>query len=791
MGGRALQKQKELNIHEDRPLTAFQRTIPILLSLVYFGIVCLSSAGTIKTTALSLVALTIVLAVICFARLRDRFTPVLLALSLVVILDGISTLYAASGKFALYEFLKVLISFCLALILLSIAPGNGTSAGRWVASILAGCSAVAGLVSVDLISTRVISNAVFELLGKLTSDYTALDGVEPGVRMTSLFSNPNAFAGIVGLGTLLSLGLVMSSQTKLSRCLNLVCLYVNALSFVLAISMGGTAMIAVAFLIYLLLERKERRAQLFTLMAETLVLTLVSAAAVSATSFTVWESPRPVPLLCMVLGSAALCAADFFLTPRVTGRISRKTKGVAFLILGLVALLAVFVLLAWNITGAAELSAESWLRRAAYPEPGEYTLSVSSDNPLSVVIESQNQQDTMMHTSSQLYSGPAEGAVFTVPEDSLVVYFNFYAGDNAVRIEDASYSGAADGGHIPLKYLLLPGFIANRLQGLFANQNAIQRVVFFADGIKLFKRAPLFGRGMGAFENGIKSVQSFYYETKYAHNHYIQILTETGIVGLVLFLGLLALSAISIWRKLRRDGERTDAIIPALGGALVFMAGHAAVEVVFSFYAYLPIAFGVFAAISLSTSEKEPLKKGEKITRTSAVAACAVLIAGFGILLYNNLRAADITAEDPTREDLVKAASLDRFEYADYMLRYVLDIELRIVEEPVQRQADEFAEQLSEIDSNTIPYYLADYYFSKDQTENGLRMVEKYVRYTASDPDTWQRAFNLLRIFENGTESYRAAVVEIADLMDEWNAENIGKVTVDENAMKFIAKMRG
>lgn len=45
-------------------------------------------------------------------------------------MDGISTLYAVSGKFALYEFLKVLASFCLVLFLLAIAPGKGVAAGR-------------------------------------------------------------------------------------------------------------------------------------------------------------------------------------------------------------------------------------------------------------------------------------------------------------------------------------------------------------------------------------------------------------------------------------------------------------------------------------------------------------------------------------------------------------------------------------------------------------------------------------------------------------------------------------
>lgn len=67
------------------------------------------------------------------------------------------------------------------------------------------------------------------------------------------------------------------------------------------------------------------------------------------------------------------------------------------------------------------------LRRSAYPAAGTYSLAVQAGGDVSVTIESQNMQDTMMHTSSVLYEGSADGASFTVPEDSMVVYFNFSA----------------------------------------------------------------------------------------------------------------------------------------------------------------------------------------------------------------------------------------------------------------------------------------------------------------------------------------------------------------------------
>ncbi|MBD9068951.1 MAG: hypothetical protein EGP70_05040, partial [Butyricicoccus sp.] len=89
----------------------------------------------------------------------------------------------------------------------------------------------------------------------------------------------------------------------------------------------------------------------------------------------------------------------------------------------------------------------------------------------------------------------------------------------------ADYTGAKDGS-VKLGYKLLPAFVADRIQDLTANGNVVQRGVYRQDAIKLWKTSPVFGRGLGGFENGVVSVQDYYYETKYAHNHYVEALCD-------------------------------------------------------------------------------------------------------------------------------------------------------------------------------------------------------------------------------------------------------------------------
>lgn len=769
-------------------LSASKMLLCVPLSVLFFFVVCLLSASTVKRAALILTVLTLALVVLRFSKLRSRVTLPLLALALYVIMNGASTLYATSGKFALYEFLKILCAFCLTLIVLAVAPGQGMESGRWIASILEGFVALAALVSVDMISTHYISDLILFLLSKITPDYLELEPLVPGTRINSIFTNPNVFAGIAGIGVMLSLGLVLSSVGKKERAVHTSCLAVTSLAFVLAFSMGGSGTIALAFLAYLVLESRERRPHLFLLMVETLVVTLLSAMVISATSFDAWEAPRPIPLVCAVLNAAVLSVLEL----GVNGRLSNKLRGhgrIAVVFLGgAVAAVSVYAVLAFQLTGPASLEPGDYLDRSIYPEPGEYAVDIRADGPVNVRILGYSKAEIILQSHEILYNGPAEEAAFTVAEDNEVVYFRMTS-DQPVNIEQVRCSSVGGSIKVPLHYRILPGFMANRIQGLFANHSVMERLVYFEDGMKLFKRSPVIGLGLGAFENGVKSVESYYYETKYLHNHYLQTLLDTGIVGLLLFVGIFVVCGVSIWRARRKNGFHP--MISALGGALVFMAAHGGAEVDFSMYSYLPIAFATFGLIGLCTQDAMLRVDKERAIQTGVTLGISALLAVFGLLLVGNMQAAALAAQEPTMDDLTKAAKLDKFEWADYMLSYVVSSVNNQVEDDVRIQADQYAERLSRVDSNSIPFYLADYYLTLGRMELGMRMLEKYTDYTASDSTTWQSAFDLLEWHAVDTEQFRSEVERLAARMDAWNEEHLGTVVLNEKNLAFLERMRG
>lgn len=762
-----------------------EAAVTAALTLALFLVLCLGGPSTAKGVALA-AALCAAFALILRRRqVAKRLSAPFLALCLWVGMNGASTLYAVSGKFALAAFVSMLTAFCCVVLLLAFARGEGDRLGRGFATALEGAAALAGLTSIDLLSTRLVSTPVLALLGRLTPDYAALDPVEAGVRMNGLFTNPNVFAGCMGIGVLLSLGLAGTARREGTRRFHLVCLYLNALSFLLAFSLGASGAMAVGALAYLLLERRGERGIALARMAETLVLAAGAGFVISATSLGEWTSFQPVPLACAAAGSALLCAADQLVVRRLGGLLAGRTKAAPRLAAAALVLLAAFGAAAVTWTGPASLESGESLRRAARPQPGTYTLSVAAEGAVEVTLESQTLQEAMMHTSTVLYAGPGEGAAVEVPEGSIVVYATFSAGGPAT-LEGAVLEGAG-GAAFPLGYPLLPGFVANRLQGLWANENAIQRLVFFQDGLKLFRRSPVIGLGMGAFENGVVSVQSFHYETKFAHNHYIESLVETGLVGLLLFVGVLAAGLVAVVRSRRRPAGESHPLGACLGGALVFMAVHGGVEVVFSAYAYLPMAFGVLGLTALCCGPALPLPSVKEGARRGIVWVLAALLLIYAALLGCNLYAKDLAYRERSLDALDRAAALDRFEWADYALSYVVSsMQPGQASDEVAARAGEYARRLEKVDSNTIPLYLARYDFEMGDAGGAFAMLDKYTDYVAADPETWAQAFRLLMEYGADDPLCQAYGGELYRKMVSWDEAHMGALSLPGDAMDWL-----
>jgi hypothetical protein len=735
----------------------------------------------------------------------QRFlTPLSLAYTAYIIWAGISTFYAASGKFAIFEFSKLLVAFCIFLAVLFLTK-PGEAGFKRISYIFAYTGCFFGVVSVDAASSGFLANIFKALIGPFTQVYELRGEFEQGIRITGILGNPNTYAGFMAIAVLLSLYLVIHAVGKKESRAAVCLLAINSLSYLLAFSMGSLFMFLIACLIMIGCSEKGKRVSLFLLMFETAVLTFIFAF-LSMAGLGKTGALSFMPLLALILNAFALYLLDVRLRPALSDRLNANVKLTLASVLIIVILISGYMLAAFQISGAINLNANETVMRAIYVPEGEYTLDVKSSAPVNINIISQNRYDLMRHTSTQLYFGSNEQTIlFTVPGDSEIVQIIFSSAANDVEITQAAYSGA-ESGTVHLNYPLLPNIIANRIQNLFANENAVQRIIFFEDGMKLFSKSPIIGRGLGGFENGVYSVQDFYYETKYAHNHYIQVLSDLGIAGFLLFLSILVFSVIAI--ILSKKQARSLFAVPVLAACVVQIFGQAMTDATWSTGVFLGFAAAILASIAVFCST--PIKTGKdsfasdnRRLRLTVKALLTVFAGAFILLLSGNLYAqAHAKAGVESFDDIERLILLDRFEYNDYKVSYLVNAP-RSDDPDVLAQADIYARELLQVESNSIAPYVIAYNFKTYKDYDAFEAAKIGISNTKSYPGMWIRIFD---IFEENidpvgpytndaadrlrsAEFYIDSVLDLYDALLERNKTALDHITLSPYNNTFIGKL--
>ena len=769
-----------------------------ILGIALFLLLAVQAGGSDRAAA---IAATVLLLIACIGKmpfwaLRHRLGVPFLAVCAYLVFNGAASLYTRFGGFAAVEISKILTAFCVFLVVVLHARRKELP---HLAAVAASVTAAFGLLSIDASSSQLLSGPFFRMMDTLFGcTFQGMStGYETGVRITGIFGNPNVMAGFLAFGVFLSLYLMRIGETPRKRLGAAILLGINSLSFLLSFSMGAIAMFALSVLLYLLCERKGRRLSLFLLMVETVVCVLV----LTFPAFRFLGVSGGVGLIAMLAAPVSgllLWVLHQYLGSRLTETLEAHGRAAFGVVAGLIALLILYLILAWNVTGGYDLLPGQPLRRSVYPASGSYTLTGSWSGPVSVTVESQNETETITHTSSILYQGDLEGASFVVPEGSKVVYLTF-ASAESVRLESVSLS---DGTNVKLGYKLLPGFAANRIQGIWANENAIQRLAFFRDGLRIYQKSPVIGCGLSAVEGLVTSVQPFFYESKYVHNHYIQVLAEMGLPGLAAFLTMLGASAVVLFRRRREEGE-DEPLLPALCACLAMMALHACTEAVWSIGQYQSMAL-LLLAIILSAFGR-PLAFAEK--KAAAWTTCGlvcVFTVFFAWLIGGNL-----TAEKQYREikaglrtqtpySMTELANMDRYNWAQYKLDMAVNAADSEVPEFAQTAA-EYAEECRALGIWSINNSLEQYvYLPAGNYEDLFAASREGVLQEASRQSAWQAEFDLYQqIYLTGeSDALEQApwigeqILETWELLEMHNAQSLIPVTLRADTLSFLERVR-
>lgn len=764
----------------------------ILAAIALFVVLCFGSNGSYNTQkAVGWLATVGVLCMLLFAdkqRVKRLLTPPAFAVFAYMLLAGISTLYARSGKFAIAEFACLLAAFAVFMVIVLHAKDSKT-AFRRTAAVLASAAAPVGVLSIDAASCNILMRP-FRVLMEAVGPGYGDTGSNFYARLSTIFGNPNIYAGLMSIACLLSLWLVLTAESRKQKILCTILLMVNAVSYLLAFSMGSLGVFVVACLLMLALSPKEQRIGVFLLLVQTAVVALV-VGAVSVKGFGDTATGSPLPILMLVLGCAAACALEVFVREKVSAALSGKGKMLIGVIAGIVVVMAVYLVAALSVTGAYTFGTEGDFRRTANLTAGEYTLTVDASAPVNVRVAYKNTNNLIQNNETDLISGTSDTPItFTVPEDSELVFFYFTCYEPGVTVNSAVYDGAASGS-IKVGYKLLPTFIADRIQDLSANGNVVQRRVYWQDAIKLWQTAPVFGRGLGGFENGVVSVQDYYYETKYAHNHYVEALCDLGVLGLAAFLAMLGTT---VWALVKSRKEK-PLVVMLLAACVLQMFGQAISDVIWSVGACLPMFFAVLALVTVYCGDCLRIKVPENNTGGAVRWPVAAVSAVFIVLIGLNLIAQSIfRGNSLTLDKLKTCAAIDLFEKNDYKLSYLMS---GGNEEGV---AEQYAADLAAAESNSITIPLAQYYVGSGQFAKAMYTLEDGSEYMRADETVWQQMFdiyesiidpvgqfNAVQLLED--DSYIKYMVRSYQKLQAVNEEQLDEVMLTAKNNAFLNKL--
>lgn len=731
------------------------------------------------------------------SRFEQRLSVPVLGLLAFAIVYGASAIYSPFGANAKSELYKFIAAFSLAVILLARFDRKHVPGLLWGG---ASVSTVIALVSLDMNCGQVLFGVFNSMMNVMGADYANVSLDYNTGRVNGLYNDSNVTACLFSLALFAALYLLKNSNCVWRRLSAALLAGVNAVSLLLTGSRGALLCFAVSCLVWLLVERADR-VGLLLLLLETAV--MLAAAGFPASSMVSRGDGMALPV-CLFSG-VILFALDALAGRRLDTVLSAHRKAALVSAGVLCAVLVVGCAAVFLHTGPYTFEKDG---SVTYILPdgivGEGTITGDLDDDLTTAVYCQSRLDEISGELTVLYEGPFSQCAFTVPEDAVNVYAAI-SGQAGESIRSLLVNGEES---ITLNYPWLPKVISTRLlrSSLLQSKSFTLRAEYDKDAWKIFSTAPLLGRGLGSTENVTRSVQSFQYESKYAHNHLLQTMADTGLVGTAFALAFVLGSA---WLCLRAVRKEKDSLAAALLAAWVMMNLHSLMEINFSVRGFKCFAYVLLALPILLYAQ--PLLAGEtqkarKTARTAGLAlfACfAVYLAVFGGLL-ERARMTDRKAERFETSDVYEYLDFlrscvrgDVFDHDSYQRDYVVTA-VQLNDRAYNGDLAKYVKQLRASGTYENDSALARYYYLPRQEWDDLFACSlEGIRQVRSSPDGWNYQMDFYReevlpaMGADNVSAFVDGVLSLGDALDAMNAEGrLETVELNETNQSFLRLCR-
>ena len=759
---------------------------PALFTLLLFF------AMTVQTAPMALIlgvlAIVSLLGKAPVARVRARLSLPVVGLLGFAIVYGAAAIYSPFGDSALAEFYKFFAALALAVILLARYDREDAPGVLWGFGTV---SAVIGVVSVDLACGGPVFRAFNALMTALGEDYGTVDQSPWGTQVAGIYNDANVTASLFALGLIVSLFLLVRADGWKKKLPAALLVGVNGLAFFLSMSRGGILCFAVALLVWLVLAGKGNRLPLFFSMALSAMSTVVLA--IPAASHIISGSSLPLALL---VGNGVIVFALNLLVGRLAALAAAHAKAGMAAVAVVAVACAAYGVAAFTVKGPYTFDSTGAVVRQAGLAAGEYQLASPLDENVRVTLMGQTAYEKLRDQYETLYDSFSGETAFTVPEGMVMTRWQLYAPEGTV-VDSVELS---DGQLFRLGYPLLPAFAANRLLGGMGSSFSL-RWTFDQDALTLWVQAPVLGHGLGSTENLYRSVQSFQYETKYAHNHLLQTLSDTGLVGTAFALCFVLGAAWLCLRALK--GERSG-LAAALLAAWVMMNLHSLMEISFSVRGYKCAAYVLLAlaAVCFAGRPEGETVKARKQAKTAGIAVAvlyALYLAVFGGLL-ESARLTDRRAEDFQTTDVYEYLDMlrscvrgDVFDHDFYQRSYVANA-VQLNDPSYNGDMLKYVSALRASGTYENDSALARYYYlPREKWDDLFACSLEGIRQVRSSPDGWNLQMDFYRqevLPAMGAENmgaFLSGVLELGDALDAMNGEDrLEPVALGEENQAFL-----
>ena len=744
-------------------------------------------AMTLQTGRMSM--LLVVLALLSFIGrepfrlMRQRLCVPVLGLLGFMVMAACAAVYSSFGSYAAAEFYKYLSAFSLALILLARFEKKHVPGLLWG---FAAVSAAISLLCIGGASGSGFYDGFVRLMEALGGNYSDIQQDVWGTRVSGIYNDANVSASILALGSLVSLYLAGHEQTRWKKVLACVLLGVSAMGFFLSVSRGAILFFALALVVWLIAAGKGHRLPLFFLM----FFSAVTVVALSIPAISGISSGSVLPVVLALVCGFVIFLLDWAAGSRLICALEGKGKRIALTAAVLAVVCVGYAIAGVTVNGSYTFDSSGYLGRSLDLAPGEYTLSGDWDGEITVVILVQDQLDRYHNTGTTLYRGLLEDAVFTVPaEGRLSVELR---GEEGQTIRSLQVS---DGSAVHLGYPLLPAFVANRLQDSLLDSNStFMRIQYDKDAWTLFTQSPLIGHGLGSTEGLYTSVQSFFYESKYVHNHVLQVMTDMGLLGLA---GFLALLGGALWLLLKNLRPETGSLAAMLLACWVMMNGHSLMEINFSIRAYLCAALCLLMLPILLYAEPLKIKAAQTGSIVLAVLLWGTLVVSGGLMEGHRiaLRESQTIPTDSVSgfmDTTKQLISRDKLDHEQNQLNYVGNA-VRLNDSRYNGYMRKYVEELRKSGTYTACSGLARYYYlPRGEFEELFACSREGIAQEASTKEAWNLQIQFYHsevLPAAGAEhmgEFMDGVLALRDALAAYNQGRLEEIKLTEESQAFL-----